>query len=105
MIFEFLDPKNLFLDTKIITLAALDKKLWPFIYFGGHLGGHLEYFKLLKGESFTPTWISLYNVHTIIISKEKNFIGEFWVMVKIALSLPDYYEMNRVTVTDYFKYK
>ena len=49
-----------------------------------------EYFKLLNGENFTSTWIALQRPYTLIISREKNFISEFWVRAKIAISLPDY---------------
>ena len=49
-----------------------------------------EYFKLLNGENFTSTWIALQRPYTLIISREKNFISEFWVTAKIAISLPDY---------------
>ena len=49
-----------------------------------------EYFKLLNGENFTSTWIALQRPYALIISREKNFISEFWVRAKIAISLPDY---------------
>ena len=45
-----------------------------------------EYFKLLNGENFTSTWIALRRSYTLIISREKNFISEFWVRAKIAIS-------------------
>ena len=49
-----------------------------------------EYFKLTKGESFTPTSISLERSYILIISRVKHFIREFGVRAKIAVSLPDY---------------
>ena len=49
-----------------------------------------EYFKLLNGENFTSPWIALQRPYTLIISREKNFISEFWVRAKLAISQPDY---------------
>ena len=43
-----------------------------------------EYFKLLNGENFTSTWIALQRPYTLIISREKNFIREFWVLSHTA---------------------
>ena len=34
--------ENLHFDTNFIMLCGIEQKLWPFIGFGGHLGGHLE---------------------------------------------------------------
>ena len=48
--------KNLYIDTKMITLSAFLEKLEQFSYIpnsrGGHLGGHLEYLEMLM-EIFT----------------------------------------------------
>jgi len=35
---EFLDLKNLVLDTNIIDVAGLLAEIWLFLLFGGHLG-------------------------------------------------------------------
>ncbi len=53
--FEFLDPKNIYVDIKIIILRCIVNELQGINDNGGHLGGHLEYFKLPKGETSTPT--------------------------------------------------
>ena len=47
--------------------------------FGGHLGRHLEYLKLLNGESSTSPQISLYTSRWSIISREKNYIEQLEV--------------------------
>ena len=47
---EFLDPKNIYFDTKITFLSVILKEIWPFEIFGGHVGGHLEYLKMLQGD-------------------------------------------------------
>ena len=39
-------------------------------------GGHLGFFKTLKGENFTPALGWLVRPHTIIIWREKNFIRD-----------------------------
>ncbi len=50
--------ENLYLDTNIFTLSAFLSELQPFYYGpfrpGGHLGGHLEYLKLLKVNFYPP---------------------------------------------------
>ena len=62
-------------------------KISPIFMFSGR---HLEFLKMLKGENFTPIWISLYTPLRVIISREKKFIREFWVRPKMCFSLPDY---------------
>ena len=47
-------------------------------------GGHLEYLKLFKGESFTPTWKYSKRPYRWIIKREKNFTREFWVFALTA---------------------
>ena len=37
----FLDPKNIYFDTKITFLSVILKEIWPFKIFGGHVDGHL----------------------------------------------------------------
>ena len=43
-------------------------------------GRHLEFLKMLNGENFTTTCISLFTPLRVIISREKKFIREFWVL-------------------------
>ena len=40
-IFEILNPENLLLDTKNISLGRVLTELWQYLVFRGHLGGHL----------------------------------------------------------------
>jgi len=40
---RFLDPQNLGKDTKIISLARFIEELWMILWYGGHLGRHLEF--------------------------------------------------------------
>ena len=61
-----------------------------FLFFGLHL----KFLKMLKGENFTPTWISLYTPVRVIIKREKKFITKFWVRPKMCFSLPDYNEIQ-----------
>ena len=52
-------------------------KQWEFsnIRLGySHLGRHIEYLKLLKGDNYTPPQISLYTPQILIIGREKNYI-------------------------------
>ena len=44
------------------------------------LGYHLEFLKMLKGENFTPTCISLCTPVRVIIGREKKFVREYWVL-------------------------
>ena len=44
------------------------------------LDHNLEFLKMLKGENFTPALISLYTPVRVIISREKKFFREFWVL-------------------------
>ena len=45
-----------------------------------------KYFKLPKGENSTSTWMALERPYALIISREKNFIRDFWVMAKLVLT-------------------
>ena len=54
-----------------------------------HSRGHLEYLKVPKGESSTPTWIFSPRPYGWIISREKNFIREVEVRLKKGLQLLD----------------
>ena len=74
-------------------LCHLETEISIFEYFVTHeiLGHNVtvpkfkrEYFKLLNGENFTSTWIALQRPYTLIISREKNFIREFWVLSHTA---------------------
>ena len=47
----FLDPKNIPLDIEIIDLCAIQTEIWPFGEKSSIFGGHLEYFKMLKGAA------------------------------------------------------
>ena len=58
---------------------------------GSHLGRHLEYLKLLKGDRFTPTWISLDTPQGWIISREKKTLSDVRVRWKFGLWLLDYW--------------
>ena len=40
VLIEFLDPQNLYVDTKIIILARILKKILGILCFGGHLVRH-----------------------------------------------------------------
>ena len=40
-----------------------------------HVGRHLEFLELPKGNNSTPTWILLYTSKRCIIRRQKNFIG------------------------------
>ena len=42
-IIKFLDPENIAVDTKIISLTALESKIWLLLYFGDHLGSHIGF--------------------------------------------------------------
>ena len=47
----FLDPKNLLLDTEKHYPNCSRTNVKPLYYFGGHLGGHVEYLKMLNGDA------------------------------------------------------
>jgi len=40
---RFLDPQSLCKDTKIISLTHFLEELWMILWYGGHLGRHLEF--------------------------------------------------------------
>ena len=58
----FLDPKNLYLDTKIIVLGAKVPDLQSFKCMAAIFGGHLEYFKTLKGAAPAPFGFMIWRV-------------------------------------------
>ena len=47
---ELLILEKLCFATAFLTLTAIEQKLQPFINFGGHLGGHLEFTYLAMPE-------------------------------------------------------
>ena len=53
MLNRFLNLKNLCVATKIMCLAHIFMKIVRILYFGGHLGRHLEYFNFPKVASFS----------------------------------------------------
>ena len=50
VIFAFLDPENIGLDTNFVSLAQLLKKLHGFATFSGHCGGHLGFYYVYPTE-------------------------------------------------------
>ena len=54
-IFESYTPKNMVLDTKIVTLAPLLTKIWHSLNAGSHLGGHLEFDPFAMHETSLPS--------------------------------------------------
>ena len=69
-------------DTSIKFLVYIEPNIMEILNFQLHFrfcGSHLEFWKLLKGESSTPTWISFQGPHRLIISREKNYIKHFQV--------------------------
>ena len=67
---RFLDPENICLDTKIITLSEFARKLQHFFKFCGHLVRHLEF------KKSTPTRFGYYYVKTNKKCKEM-ILGEY----------------------------
>ena len=59
------------------------------ISFGNHIRRHLEYLKLLKGDTSTPPQISLYTPQGWLIKREKKNIRDLGVRWKYGLWLPD----------------
>ena len=59
---------------RIVTKDMIFFKISPIFPFSGR---HLEFLKMLKGENFTPTWISLYKPLKVIISREKSLSENF----------------------------
>ena len=55
---EFLDPKNMGLDTKITVIAQLIVELWPILGYGGHLGCHLEFQSCAHEPECPPKFLS-----------------------------------------------
>ena len=49
---ELFNPKNIGLDTKIITIAQLVVEIWAILCYGSHLGRHLEFFEKTSVEDF-----------------------------------------------------
>ena len=47
----FFDLKNIYFDIRITFLSVILKEIWPFEISGGHIGGHLEYLKMLQGDN------------------------------------------------------
>ena len=52
MLIEFLDPQNLHVDTKIMILARILKKISGISCFGGHFVRHFVYMKLMSEINF-----------------------------------------------------
>ena len=50
---EFPILENLYFVTSFIKLSAIEQQLQPFIYFGGHLGGHFGFNHLDNLHNFT----------------------------------------------------
>ena len=71
---EFLDPKNLPLEYRFMFLCLILLEIQPFISYGGHLGGHLEYLKMLKGAKLAFLLISTTNHQRTIICKKTSYI-------------------------------
>ena len=44
---ESLILENLDFATNFMKLSSIEQKLWPFIGFGGHFGGHLGFSQIL----------------------------------------------------------
>ena len=40
---RFVDPEKLCIHTKIMTVPCLQVEIWPYIRYGGHIGGHLGF--------------------------------------------------------------
>ena len=90
MLNRFLDLKNLYVATKIMSLAQILKKILRILSFGGHLGRHLEYFNFpndAKVASFSFNVRTYWRTHLC-----KNILCGlfFWVAPKIFIWQPDY---------------
>jgi hypothetical protein len=56
-------PNYVDYDGLFMFLCQLAGKIWALLYllsYGGHLGRHLVFLKLLIGDTFTPIWDLLY---------------------------------------------
>jgi hypothetical protein len=49
---EFLDPKNLHIDTKIVIIGSSDAEIYLKLHYGGHLGRHLGFLREHKVDSW-----------------------------------------------------
>ena len=56
---EFLGTENIPLGTKIIFLAALEMKIWLFVYFSSHLGLFKHCLASALKKS-TPQWLQIF---------------------------------------------
>ena len=74
VIFEFLDPQNIYVDTKIIILLCIVNELQRINDNGGQFDRHLEYYRLPKGATSTSTWILSGNTYIWIIKSRITFI-------------------------------
>ena len=61
------------------------KNFTPVLSGDGHIGSHLRFLKLLKGQNATHPWISLWASHRWIISKEKNSTENFRLCWKTSV--------------------
>ena len=52
---DSLYPKTYVQRKKITFLGRIGRELWSFIGNGGHLGRHLEFLKLLKGDNMSSS--------------------------------------------------
>ena len=95
--FEYILPLNM---QKPCNQKELQPQIWDkgcsyvkILLFKGvlwHSGGHLGFQEMLKGESFTPSWILFCTIRRIIISWEKKYIRHFHLMTESCCPLPDY---------------
>ena len=54
---ELLMCENLYIATNFMKLSSIEQKLWPFIGFGGHFGGHLGFSQILT-TSLVVKWLN-----------------------------------------------
>ena len=73
----FVTLKNIYLDTKIMKIGQLIGVLSPFLRqpgIGGHLGGHLGFWKMLQGsKTYPPDYDS--GASPVLESSEKKSIS------------------------------
>ena len=89
-------------ESRIIKIDQGVSDIWPFWLSrvtSVRLGGHLGFWKMLKGKLNLPDRLCLWDISDIKISWEKNYINQVRVQPKNDLWLPDYIVKQHIKIT------
>ena len=89
---EFLDLKNLHIDTKITLLWALEGKLITLKKIGSHIGSHLEY--------FNHKWLLNPDISSLVFSIQFTFkCSMFSAYLHLSRDCPQLYTMHQTILS------